>query len=791
MRELALAFQRAPIVLLTGPPGVGKTDLACEFARRRANSGDYQGDVIYTAFDYGPSLGRVTHEIGSTLRGISFARLSPAQQRQWTVDYFRQNPSLLVWDNFEDVFQYLDQDECEELVNFLKDVAGGDSHVLITGRARDWTVHSGIEYGHQELGGLQKTATRALAGVILDGAGVEASVTGPEHQELLELLKGNPMAMRVVLPHLKQHSPSELAQAIRGWGQGEIGETEVPAAALECSFSLLSPRTRTHLPFLALFRQRVLLDVLTFFTQGEAYRSVMGEELGWGACRTFLKEARDRGILDAVSPSVYLIRPSISGFLGQKLGLLLTESLISILEEEFVRVYAGLGDYFLEKLSSEEAESTVTGVLAEEWSLLRALRLAEEREQWDSAQLILQPLGQVYKMQQRVVELRSLRGELLARIGTDAERAEQVGAIGLWLYLQGSEMGEAVGRMELDRAEKVSYAMLRHLESSSGLSPQPQLATVYHHLGQISQARSEYEQAQGWYERALEVLEASGTEAECADNYHQLGLLAQSQHQYERAESWHRRALEIRQRLEDQHELAGECHQLALVAEASHQFEDALGWYSKAGQAYEDSEDKAGAATIYHRLGLIAQARYDYEEATGWYQRSLLAYEELGEDANGASDHYQLGMIALHRYEYGEAQEWLRQALEAYERLENEPGMADAYHQLGYAYHAQGTHQEAEVHYQKALEIFVRLGDEVAAASTWGQLGVLAEQRGNYPHAVWYVAHTYEISIAHQLDLVSEAMKHLYDLRAKLGTEAFLRCWQEVSDTDILPELVS
>ena len=789
MRGLAAAFQRAPIVLLTGPPGVGKTDLACEFARRRANSGDHQGSVIYTAFDYGAGLGRVLHEIGSTLRGIAFARLPPEQQRQWIVDYLKQNPSLLVWDNFEDVFRYLEPAECQELTNLLRDVADGSSHVLITGRAMDWTDNSGIEYGHEALGGLGDEAARGLAGLIFDDAGVEAGSPGLEYKELLGLLQGNPMAMRVALPHLKQHSSSVLTRAIHGWGREQIAGAEALDAALECSFSLLSARTRHHLPFLSLFRQRVLLDVLTFFTQGESYRSVMEEQLGWGACRTFLREARDRGILDAISPSVYLIQPSISEFLGRQLSLLLTSAQNGVLEEEFVRVYAGLGDYFLEKLSSEDAESTATGVLAEEGSLRRALQLAEVREQWESAQLILQPLGQVYKMQERVVELRRLREGLLTHIWTEVGQAEQRGATDLWLYLQGSEVGEAVDRMELDRAEGISYAMLRHLESSSDPSHQPQLATVYHHLGLISQGRSQYKEAQGWYEGALEIQEALGNDAECADSYHQFGLMAQSQNSYERAEGWHRKALEIRQRLDDRHELASECHQMAIVAEARDQLEDALDWYHKAGAAYEEAEDRASAAAVYHRLGLIAQARYDYEEASGWYQRALLAYEEMEDEAGAAGDLYQLGLVAVHRYEHEEAQEWLRQALEGYQQLENEPGMATTCHQLGVAAHAQRLSQEAEAQYQKALEIFVRLGDEVAAASTWGQLGVLAEEQGNYAHAVWYVAHTYEIALAHQLPLVSEARKHLSDLQAKMGTDAFLRCWQEVSDADILPDL--
>jgi tetratricopeptide (TPR) repeat protein len=119
----------------------------------------------------------------------------------------------------------------------------------------------------------------------------------------------------------------------------------------------------------------------------------------------------------------------------------------------------------------------------------------------------------------------------------------------------------------------------------------------------------------------------------------------------------------------------------------------------------------------------------------------------------------------------------------------NESAIADTYHHLGVVAHAQKRYGEAEGWYQKALEILVRRGDEVVAANTWGQLGLLADQRRNYPHAVWYVAHIYEIAAAHQLPLLEQARKHLSGLRAKMGTEAFTRSWQEVSDVNVLPEL--
>ena len=789
LEGLGSAFQETPVVLLTGPAGVGKTELACGFARRLLDRGDRQGGVLFTSFDYGAGLCRVLHEVGTTLQGIGFACLSQGRQREWVVEYLRQNPCLLIWDNFEYVFQYLDSSESGELVDFLQDIGEGSSYVLITGRGSAWANDVGKGYGQVELGGLKEVEARQLAGLILDGSDVGVVGLGAQCAELLNLLHGNPMSMGLVIPHLKKRTPSQLAQELLRLAQEEARGSKDLEDALECSFANMSPRTRAHLPVLALFQQRVLLDVLTFVTQGEVYVSVTGEEMGWGACRTFLREARDCGILGSIPPSVFLIHPTVSGFLRQQLAHRLTGAQIEVLEQEFVRVYADLGDYFLENLSSENTDSTVTGVLAEEANLLRALHLAETAGQWEHAQLVLQPLGQVYRMQERVLELRRLRERLLAHVGLEAEEAEKNGAIESWLYLQGTEINDAIGRLESDKAEGICHTVLRYLESLGDSAPQAQVALVYHHLGTIDQARNQYDQAEEWYRKALKINEPLGNEAESADSYQQLGSIAQSQRRYEEAEEWHRKTLEIRERLGDEAESAGECHQLGLVAEAAFEFEAALEWHHRARNAYENVGDKASAGAVYHRLGLIAQLQFDYEDATGWYQKALMGYEELGDESKGANDYYQLGVIALERYDYEEADGWHHQALQAYEKQGSEIGVANSYHQLGMVAHSQSHQEQAEEWYQKALEIFLRLKDEVAEALTWAQLGLLADHSGNYPDAVWYVAHTYEIAATHQLPMLSQVKTHLSDLRSKMGTEAFVNCWQEISDTDVLPEL--
>ena len=352
---------------------------------------------------------RIVHEAGTTVAGLDFADLAASQQRQWLVEYFRDHPSLLVLDGVENAAGFptagsglLEESEQSELDAFLGEVAeNGQSWVLLVSRRKEEPWLS-TQHQAYELPGLNRHDALELGSKILQQAGVFDSLQdgstetqlGPEYLRLLEFVDGHPLAMQVGLPLLKEVPASILEkEAGKGMAQlapGDSEEARPPylTALMDFAFSRMPRRSRVHLPFLSLFQRRVMMDILTHITQEGVYRSVMGEELGWGACRTLLRSARSAGFLESVTPSVYQVHLSFPWFYGRQLHRQLAPSGIRRLEEEFVRVYADTADYFLEALS-ENQDSGATAVLAEEGNLTQAMGLALEAEQWDNAQLLV------------------------------------------------------------------------------------------------------------------------------------------------------------------------------------------------------------------------------------------------------------------------------------------------------------------------------------------------------------------------------------------------------------------
>jgi tetratricopeptide (TPR) repeat protein len=155
-----------------------------------------------------------------------------------------------------------------------------------------------------------------------------------------------------------------------------------------------------------------------------------------------------------------------------------------------------------------------------------------------------------------------------------------------------------------DQATSLIHDTLAWLQTESSRQ-----ATWIGRLGNLAQARGDYEEAARQYQRSLDISERLGDQADMASSRHGLGILARDRGDYEEAARQYQRSLDIFERLGDQ----------------------------------------ARMADIYHQLGVLAQERGDYEEAARQYQRALDIFERLGNPARMATVYSQLGTLEKDR----------------------------------------------------------------------------------------------------------------------------------------------
>jgi tetratricopeptide (TPR) repeat protein len=760
--RLERAFRQNHVVLLKGMGGVGKTELAGGFARWLDQTQGRTGGIFFTSFERGAGLSQVVNQIGRTIWGDDFSKDLPEDQREDVLDYLQTNPCLLIWDNFEPVAGFpagneplLPAPERESLKHFLKQLRGGQSWVLITSRREERWLDCG--YRLLDLQGLREQDVEELAAKILQSAGVDRAKVPEEYLELLKLMGGHPLSLRVVLPHLKTQKPVQLIEALRRGldtfqGEEVEGRDKSLRVSLDYSFTKLSEHTRQHLPFIALFSERVNASLLHLFSgnpdsrDGQSYQAVFGENLQKADWLGLLNEAVEAGILEHIAGTIFKIHPALPWYLRQQLFKQHAAQEVSELEKKLLVFYAGLASHYHKQLISD-AEMAMQILRVEEPNLLQNLRLAEHQQSWNYAHTILQVLDMVYERVGRKPELRVLQQRALGQISIHLSEAKVKNpeVYNFWLYLRGKDANEAIALRDLEQARGFYQKILDELTSSNDLLAKNKMAVAYHQLGIVAEEQRQFEQAITHYQKALQIYEDAGDDYNAAMEYHQLGSVAEEQRQFEQAITHYQKALQIYEDAGDDYNAAMEYHYLGRVAEEQRQFEQAIAYYQKALKIGEAVGDDYRAADQYHHLGCVAHKQRQFEQAIAYYQKALKIGEDAGDDYKAALEYHHLGLIAQEQRQFEQAIAYYQKALKIYKNAGNAYKAAMEYHQLGRVAEEQQQFEQAIAYYQKALKIYKDAEDDYEAAGEYHHLGRVAQAQQQFEEAVTYYQTAFEI----------------------------------------------
>ena len=805
--RLERAFRQNNIVLLQGMAGVGKTELACGFARWLEETQGRTGKMFFVSFEQGATLSNVVNQVGREVWGDKFSQYRAEQQQQAVLNYLKTQPSLLIWDNFEPVAGFpagneplLNASEQDSLQRFLKDLRGGKSWVLITSRREERWLDCG--YRLVDLRGLREQDVEELAAKILQTAGVDRAELSSEYLELLKLLGGHPLSLRVVLPHLKTQNPGQLIEALRQGldtfqGAEEEGRDKSLTVSLDYSFAKLSERARRHLPFLALFCDRVSADWLHLFSGsldnsfGQTYQVIFVENLQKQDWLRLLNEAVEAGVLELLGYNIYKIHPALPWYLRQKLREHHPETEVSELEKKLLIFYGMLAKKFREQITSITEIANL--ILIEESNFLQNMRLAAQLQCWECSGIILLALGQVYERLGRRSEFKMLRQRALRQIGIHIAEAKAKGqsAFGLWIYLRGIDANESAQSGDLESAGQIYQEIHDELIALNNLSANEDIASSIHNLGYIAQSQRQFEQAIICYQKALQIRENLGDIHNAASDYHQLGTVAAEQRQFEQAEAYYQKALSIYEAVGDFYMATNEYHNLGVIAEEQRQYEKANAYYQKAIQILEPLGDFYNAAASYHNLGVVAQEQRQYEKANAYYQKALQIYEDAGDFRNAAKDYHHLGTIAQAQQQFEEANDYYRKTLQIFEDARDSYSTAKIYGQLGIAAQEQQDYEEAINYYRKAFEGFQQFKDWYQASLTLSKLGNVLAAQGNWAEALQIGIKILTIDSEHNEEWVSSDIKALERMLKQLGESQFQAVWQEVTGKECPEELRS
>ena len=350
------------------------------------------------------------------------------------------------------------------------------------------------------------------------------------------------------------------------------------------------------------------------------------------------------------------------------------------------------------------------------------------------AAAVLRQLGLVFDEGPRLRMLAPIREHIAAAHPPDHADLDQ--AIGHYAQLAASA-GVQVG------GGQGAQAVARLQAETGNITAMLEQATVGRRTDELTEALwglTEYWKLVGFTQPALahamqEVISTHGTAFQQARTWFALADMAwfrsdldDAQAQYERALALYRQAGSV----------AGEANcikGLGDIARARSDLDDAQAQYERALALYRQGGGVLGEANCIQGLGDIALIRSDLDDAQAQYERALPLVQQAGDVLGEANCIKSLGDIALIRSDLDDAQAQYERALPLYRQAGSVGGEANCINSLGDIARAHSDLDDAQAQYERALALYRQGGDVLGEANCILGLGDIALDRSDLDDA--------------------------------------------------------
>jgi tetratricopeptide (TPR) repeat protein len=518
-----------------------------------------------------------------------------------------------------------------------------------------------------------------------------------ELAELMNLLGGHPLAMRVLLPFLERQSAAEVRRAVVGNLAGLKADGDEAHRQLYAMLRFveqgLPEELRALLVPLAMHEGYVDADYLEAMAK-HVKRGILRAEID-----RLMRALCTAGLLRDLGQATFEMHPVLTGYLRTTPLRDTPDNEKDAWTRGFVHVIGSVAD----RLFRQELHEQRIPSLLHRANFRFALEKAEHLGLTHVSGALMQSLARFaqndrdYSTAHRLLERLAQREEALGRQENVARSYHQLGLI-------------AEEQRDFVAAERWYRKSLAISEKEGN---EPDVAKTYHHLGRIAEEKHDLAMAEEFYYKSLTIIQKKkGNERYAAGTYHQLGNIAAERRDFSVAERWYRESLAINEKMGNERDAASDHHELGSIALEQGHWEVAERCYRKSLEFTETLGYEDLAAITYHQLGIAFQRQGNHVAAEQWYLKSLAIKEKMGDEHGAASTYQQLGRVALERHDFGAAEQWSHKSLAIKENMGNEHGAAITCNQLGALAIEQRRYVEAGGFFLKAYLTFARERDQ-------------------------------------------------------------------------------
>ncbi|HVB72716.1 MAG TPA: tetratricopeptide repeat protein [Ktedonobacteraceae bacterium] len=696
-------------VALTGPAGIGKSELALETARR--NQEKFPGGITGISLQGGKPLGEALLEMAHVLHIHSKAmNMADTGHCERTVlNAFRGLATrdltcLLLLDGFEEIqanaevgswYRFL----CalpEQVVVMLTSRSNPSTIASLEGAACRWYEYPVRKMPSQDI---LKLFAELAAGSGLDER-IHLSEANQQAilQEICTLLDGYPLGAQLIFGtarpiHGKIYAPEAATRSLEEV-RDELREAlpEGMWALLDIAYRRLSPAAQLLLPYLAAFKLPFSHQQIVMLVAPETPASARA--LGRMEHEHYLQVQHQDGT-DATQNVAFDIPSELAKSWRAARDELVQTSFLQF-DGRVYTIHAQVRHFALAHLQADERRR-VHRVVAAYYSSLPQ----PSPEEWFASFEHLEDAGEAQDLHKAIQLIVSAANALRGR-------------------------GYASSlRVMLRRAE--TYAL--SLGDTSGE------ALVQYSLGSILRQLGKYAEALGCLTRSLTLHRQQSERDEEAWALYELAMLFREEGQYAQANQHAEAALRLFRETNDPRGIAWMQTVLGEVNRGHGYYYDALGHFELALATFRGLPNEEGYPWTLRDRGTVYEALGSYAEAMADYEESLRLFNSLGSRFGQAWVLVDQSAVYLDQADFQRARAACNEALVIFHEQGAKRGEAWTLYRMGDVARKQQQYNDARAYCNQSLVLFSDLGDRVDTARIINSLGAISFAEGAYPEA--------------------------------------------------------